>query len=294
MASFTDPRLTIGVLNVAIDTGVIGAYWAGYREGYLLAADGPEILPGYIEAAERLEYLEDLHAILEEQPSTFANRRRIKKIKGEKAQQREALEEFNSENLIKKRSREVDMALSLLDLIGRERVISGTDAAYSAGFTNGWVWSTYQRDGHMLEPLVPQQAQESARKDQEIRTRISYRKPLTGSGVPPASRTHVYMMTAAGSQLIKIGVAKNPMQRLRELQTGSPGKLDVLWLIEGTPALEKALHGRLAAYRARGEWFDLKPLGSPVGAVEKHIAEIREQYKGRLSRYFYEDDTTVS
>ncbi|MFI9787907.1 GIY-YIG nuclease family protein [Kitasatospora sp. NPDC051984] len=292
MASFTDPRLTIGVLNVEINTSVIGAYWAGYREGYLLAADGPEVLPGYTETAERLEYLEDLHAILEEQPSTFANRRRIKKIKEEKSQLRNAIEAFNPENVIKKRSREVDAQLGFAKLIG-QRAISGTDGAYSAGIINGWVWSTYQRDSHMLDSLIPRQAQESSQKDQEIRTRISYRKPLTGANVPHASRTHVYMMTAAGSRLIKIGVAKNPMQRLRELQTGSPGKLDVLWLVEGTLALEKALHGRLSAYRARGEWFDIKPLGNPVEVVEKHIAEIREQYKGHLSRYFYEDDTTA-
>ncbi|MEV7925969.1 GIY-YIG nuclease family protein [Kitasatospora sp. NPDC088779] len=294
MASFTDPRLTTGVLNVEINTSVIGAYWAGYRVGYLLAADGPEILPGYTEATERLEYLEDLHAILEEQSSTFANRHRIKKIKEEKVKQRKAVEEFNPEDIIKKRSREIDLELSFSHLTGRERVISGTDGAYSAGIINGWVWFTYQRDSHMLNPLVPRQAQESARKDQEVRARISYRKPPTGSSVPHASRTHVYMMTAAGSRLIKIGVAKNPMQRLRELQTGSPGKLDVLWLVEGTRALEKALHGRLSAYRARGEWFDLNSLGNPAEAIEKHIAEIREQNKSHLSRYFYEDDATTS
>ncbi|WP_052709598.1 hypothetical protein [Streptomyces sp. NRRL S-495] len=94
MASFTDPRLTIGVVNVEINTSAIGAYWAGYREGYLLAADGPEVLPGYTEAVERLEYLEDLHAILEEQPSTFANRRKIKKVEEEKAQQKKAIEDL--------------------------------------------------------------------------------------------------------------------------------------------------------------------------------------------------------
>ncbi|KJY27654.1 hypothetical protein VR45_34330 [Streptomyces sp. NRRL S-495] len=119
---------------------------------------------------------------------------------------------FNPENIIKKGSGEIDLALSLSNPTGRGILDSGT--AYSAGIINGWAWSTYQRDSHMLDPLAPQQAQESARKDQEIRTRISYRKPLTGSDVPHESRTHVYMMTATESRLIKIGVAKNPMKRM--------------------------------------------------------------------------------
>jgi hypothetical protein len=65
----------------------------------------------------------------------------------------------------------------------------------------------------------------------------------------------VYFVAAAASGLIKIGFTVDLPGRLMELQTGSHVELDTLLTIPGAPALERQMHGRFAAQRARGEWF---------------------------------------
>lgn len=56
------------------------------------------------------------------------------------------------------------------------------------------------------------------------------------------------------------------------LQTGQPVTLNLAWTIDGV--YERELHQKFAAYRVRGEWFDLSALGDPVAAVEAAVAEI--------------------
>lgn len=54
---------------------------------------------------------------------------------------------------------------------------------------------------------------------------------------------------------IKIGsTAGDPQKRLKDLQTGSPEKLEVLAAIPGADH-ETRLHGEFAPYRLHGEWF---------------------------------------
>jgi hypothetical protein len=78
-------------------------------------------------------------------------------------------------------------------------------------------------------------------------------------GVPTGSR--VYFIEAHDGP-IKIGVAQNPMNRLRSLQTGHPFELQLLGTIPGNATDEKRLHHRFSKYHLRGEWFseDIKPL----------------------------------
>lgn len=81
-----------------------------------------------------------------------------------------------------------------------------------------------------------------------------------------------YVIGVEGSVLVKIGHARNPQRRLAGLQTGQPALLTLLWSQVGD--YEKALHRKFAAYRVRGEWFDLTSLGSPVEIVKAAVAEI--------------------
>ncbi|MFD4866261.1 GIY-YIG nuclease family protein [Streptomyces sp. NPDC058412] len=53
-----------------------------------------------------------------------------------------------------------------------------------------------------------------------------------------------------------------------------PAPLSLLWTCEGGRALERAVHVRLAAYRTRGEWFDLTALGDPVDAVRAAVKAV--------------------
>ncbi|WP_318201074.1 GIY-YIG nuclease family protein [Streptomyces sp. SCL15-4] len=86
-------------------------------------------------------------------------------------------------------------------------------------------------------------------------------------------KPHTYLVTAEGTHLVKIGIAKDPRRRLKELQTGQPMDLFLMWAVEGD--YEQALHDLFAAYRHRGEWFDLRELGDPVAVVTDAMNEIK-------------------
>lgn len=72
--------------------------------------------------------------------------------------------------------------------------------------------------------------------------------------------TFLYVMSVGGYH--KVGIAKNPEARRRELQTGNPKKIALLgvWGFEeyGIKAqdLEYDMHRALAPHRVCGEWFD--------------------------------------
>jgi hypothetical protein len=57
----------------------------------------------------------------------------------------------------------------------------------------------------------------------------------------------------------KIGIAANPANRCRDLQTGTPLELRVLHSLEVEDALaiEAVVHSLLEAARIRGEWFKI-------------------------------------
>lgn len=63
----------------------------------------------------------------------------------------------------------------------------------------------------------------------------------------------------AENGLIKIGVSVDPENRLRQLQTGSSTRLELLDTIEteNSNLLESKLHKEFAKYRIHGEWFNI-------------------------------------
>ena len=54
---------------------------------------------------------------------------------------------------------------------------------------------------------------------------------------------------------VKIGVAKNPISRMRSMQTGQPTKLVILAVADWNHAFERRIHNLLRAARVEGEWF---------------------------------------
>jgi hypothetical protein len=62
---------------------------------------------------------------------------------------------------------------------------------------------------------------------------------------------------------VKLGYSKSPKTRMRDMQTGQPTKLEILWelrVAESESLAQKAerkLHRYCKAYRKRGEWFEL-------------------------------------
>ena len=55
--------------------------------------------------------------------------------------------------------------------------------------------------------------------------------------------------------IVKVGVAEDPLERIRTLQIGNPFKLTLLESFPGNKLLEKVIHRSFASYRVRGEWF---------------------------------------
>lgn len=68
---------------------------------------------------------------------------------------------------------------------------------------------------------------------------------------------YLYIVSAEGSNLIKIGVSSRPRSRLRNLQCGSPLKLKFDLLIKGSAVYEAVVHAYLKAkgLHSHGEWF---------------------------------------
>jgi hypothetical protein len=69
--------------------------------------------------------------------------------------------------------------------------------------------------------------------------------------------TFIYFIEAVGLSRIKIGFSKKPIERLKQLQTGSPIELSLIATIPGALELEKELHDRFKASLSSREWFHL-------------------------------------
>ncbi len=54
---------------------------------------------------------------------------------------------------------------------------------------------------------------------------------------------------------IKIGIAREPIQRLRVLQTGNSTELKLLTVVAGDESLERAIHAKFEPAHVIGEWF---------------------------------------
>jgi hypothetical protein len=91
----------------------------------------------------------------------------------------------------------------------------------------------------------------------------------------PRTEDHLYAIGQGdGCSVVKLGHARDPRVRLRDLQVGNPQPLKVLALFEGCGHWEPLLHQAFSAYRLAGEWFDLKT-DDPVGAVRAAMDQIR-------------------
>jgi len=70
----------------------------------------------------------------------------------------------------------------------------------------------------------------------------------------------IYFIGQDWESPVKIGKAKNPQSRLKQLQTGNPNKLMILGTYEPKDVdddiVEKTLHYLVREYRLMGEWFE--------------------------------------
>lgn len=71
--------------------------------------------------------------------------------------------------------------------------------------------------------------------------------------------TGLYAVYDEASDALKIGHAKDPAQRIANLQIGNPKPIFLVARCPGTKELEKCLHGWLGRWSLRGEWFAASP-----------------------------------
>ncbi len=91
--------------------------------------------------------------------------------------------------------------------------------------------------------------------------RRALRRSLRSPGSDTSGQRVYVIESAEGVRGVKIGVARNPKSRLRDLQVARPDLLRVAGVVvpsAGTAlAVEQAAHAVAARYRLQGEWFDL-------------------------------------
>lgn len=87
---------------------------------------------------------------------------------------------------------------------------------------------------------------------------------------------NVYLIARREPLSIKIGyTAKDPRDRLRRLQTGSPTELVLLGWCPGDLAWEKRLHQNMDRWRMAGEWFRVEKTDEWAEAFRGIITIIR-------------------
>jgi hypothetical protein len=83
----------------------------------------------------------------------------------------------------------------------------------------------------------------------------------------PAVAGFVYaIQSPENPRHVKLGLSSNPQARLRQLQTGNPYKLALLWTFpcSNMAETETAFHNVFDKYRITGgEWFDFHPITDP-------------------------------
>lgn len=85
---------------------------------------------------------------------------------------------------------------------------------------------------------------------------------------PPLAPSWVYFVQAGEGGPIKIGFSSDVGSRIAALQSGHGEPLRLLAMVPGSRPEEKALHGRFAPARVRGEWF------RPTAELLDHIASL--------------------
>lgn len=74
---------------------------------------------------------------------------------------------------------------------------------------------------------------------------------------------YIYFITEMPfNRRVKIGMSKNPVKRLKQLQTGNPNKLFIYHLFESHDykVLERSMHDICKDLKIIGEWFEISEL----------------------------------
>lgn len=77
--------------------------------------------------------------------------------------------------------------------------------------------------------------------------------------------------------IVKIGIANDPRERLKTLQTAHPNRLQLFAIEYGGRGREVTLHQRWSKQRMNGEWFRIS------APILKHVLDLAETMPSRLA-----------
>jgi hypothetical protein len=85
----------------------------------------------------------------------------------------------------------------------------------------------------------------------------------------------VYVIRNTGTGSVKIGVSRDPAERLKQLQTGSDAQLELVAVKRTANAFaeEAALHRKHGERRLCGEWFSAETFSAETFSAETISAE---------------------
>lgn len=95
----------------------------------------------------------------------------------------------------------------------------------------------------------------------------------------------IYFILDKSTDLVKIGYSKNPVQRLKQLQTGNGQSLELLYSIVGDRNYEAFLDKFFDACRVHGEWFNKRSVMNWIhkDRLERQVRE--EMELDRINSY---------
>ena len=100
---------------------------------------------------------------------------------------------------------------------------------------------------------------------------------------------HLYAISMCKSPYVKIGVAKEPRKRLKELQTGNPEKLELTHVWGGLAKSEAHFHNFFGRFREHGEWFRKNgTLGIVMGLPQYELGRLVEDGTLYGARYAHD------
>lgn len=90
---------------------------------------------------------------------------------------------------------------------------------------------------------------------------------------------YVYLISDLNNYTYKIGISKNPENRLKSLQTGNDRKLKIIHkvLCNNYLEVERALHNQYNFLKVSGEWFELSD--EDVNNFSESCNKIDENFK---------------
>lgn len=124
-----------------------------------------------------------------------------------------------------------------------------------------------------VEPIT----EETRRRARDIR--LVFKTLSERRRAEPHRLTWIYCIQAGERGPVKIGLARNPLERLATLQQGNPEPLRGVWVWQGLPEEERFMHDVCAEWRIRGEWFQ------PTEEVRAAVAFLGDPFEGAFGEW---------